>query len=280
MIQDGAVWLITGCSKGLGRALADKVLAAGYRVAATARSAEALGDFAPGNSEHVLRLALDVTDGASVAEAVRAAEAKFGAVDVLVNNAGYGYVGAIEEGDEAGVQQLWETNVHGPIRMVKAVLPGMRERGSGFVLNISSVGGLTTFAGYGYYHMSKFALEAMSETLAKEVEPFGVKVIVVEPGAFRTDFRGGSLQASPTELPAYAETVGKARVNIVKAHGTQKGDPERAAAIMLEAVRAENPPLHLALGNDAVDLIRAKLAALEADLAAWEAQSRSTDLTQ
>jgi len=197
-----------------------------------------------------------------------AAKARFGAVDVLVNNAGYGYIGAIEEGE--GVRAMFETNIFGTWNMVKAVLPGMRKRGHGHVINMSSVGGLTTFPAVGFYHMAKFAVEALSETLAKEIAPFGLGVTIVEPGGFRTDFRGRSMVQSGIRLPAYADTAGKARDNILAAHGKQRGDPTRGARAIIAAVEAEHPPLHLIIGGDALDLARKKVADLKRDFDTWE----------
>ncbi|WP_323992932.1 oxidoreductase [Nguyenibacter sp. L1] len=276
MIERNAVWLITGCSSGLGRALAEQVLAAGYRLVATARRPETLGDLVAQAPDRAMALGLDVTDAAQIEAAVRQAEARFGAIDVLVNNAGYGYVAALEEGEEADVRAVFETNVFGPWKVTNAVLPGMRMRGTGHVVNIGSVGGMVTFPAVGFYHMTKFALEGFSETLAKEVAPFGIGVTIVEPGAFRTEFRGASMKQSAVRLAEYADTAGKVRVNLPAAHGTQAGDPVRGARAIIKAVAAEHPPLHLVIGGDALDLIRKKIADLTRGLDMWEAVTRDT----
>ncbi len=212
MVNKNDVWLITGCSKGLGRALAQEALKAGYRVVVTARCLTDVDDIVQTHKDRALAAELDVTSLNSIRAAVASAEERFGGVDVLVNNAGYGYFGAIEEGEDFGVRALFETNVFGPVNLLKAVLPGMRERGHGQVINISSVGGVVTYPAVGYYHMTKFAIEALSETLAKELSPFGVGVTVVEPGGFRTEFRGSNADKQPaTRISAYADTAGKAR---------------------------------------------------------------------
>jgi NAD(P)-dependent dehydrogenase (short-subunit alcohol dehydrogenase family) len=258
MIDRDAVWLITGCSSGLGRALAEQVLWAGYRVVVTARDPSAVADIVEKGADRALAIALDVTGKQQISAAIGEAEARFGAVDVLVNNAGYGYFAALEEGEEADVRAMFATNVFGPWQVANAVLPGMRKRGRGHIVNISSVGGLVTFPAVGFYHMAKFALEGFSETLAKEVAPFSINVTVVEPGAFRTEFRGSSMVQSRIRLPDYAETAGKARDNLVAAHGKQQGDPALGARAIIKAVEAEKPPLHLVVGGDALDLIRKK----------------------
>jgi NAD(P)-dependent dehydrogenase (short-subunit alcohol dehydrogenase family) len=280
MLRKDAVWLITGCSTGLGRALAQQALKAGYHVVATARDPSVLGEIVKEYGEAVLAVELDVTKPDQIKAAIVAAEDRFGTVDVLVNNAGYGYFGAIEEGEDADVRAMFETNVFGPWNMIKAVLPGMRARGRGYVVNISSVGGLVTYPAVGFYHMAKFALEGLSETLAKEVAPFGIGVTVVEPGAFLTDFRGGSAKQSNIRLPAYANTAGKARDNVFAAHGKQENDPVLGAQAIITAVEADQPPLHLVIGGDALDQIRQKVVDLQRDLDTWEELTRSTKFQQ
>ncbi len=277
MIDPQAVWLITGCSRGLGLALAREALAAGYRVVATARDASRLDALVREHGDTALALELDVCDAAQAEAAVAAASARFGAVDVLVNNAGYGYLGAIEEGEEAAVRALFETNVYGTWNLIRAALPGMRERGRGHVVNVSSVGGLTTFPGVGFYHMTKFAVEGLSETLAKELAPLGIGVTVVAPGAFRTEFRGESMHRSARRIASYAATAGAARDGVLAGHGKQRGDPARAARALIAALEAPRPPLHLVLGADALALVRAKLGALSAELDAWETVTCGTD---
>ena len=279
MIRKNAVWLVTGCSKGLGRALAQQALAAGYRVVVTARRVSDVSDVIEQHGDRALAAALDVTRRDQIRAVVEAAEERFGGVDVLVNNAGYGYFGAIEEGEEDDVRAMFETNVFGPVNLLKAVLPGMRERKRGHVVNISSVGGLVTYPAVGYYHMAKFAVEALSETLAKELAPFDVGCMVVEPGAFLTDFRGPASAKQPTtRIPAYAETAGKARDAVLAAHGKQQGDPRRGAQAIITAVEADQPPMHLVIGGDALDQIRQKIIDLQRDLDTWEELSRSTNL--
>jgi NAD(P)-dependent dehydrogenase (short-subunit alcohol dehydrogenase family) len=242
MIAKDAVWLITGCSKGLGLALVEQVLAAGYRVVATARREVDLAGLAANNPDNVLTLMLDVTNNDQIKAVVAEAEKRFGQVDVLVNNAGYGYLGAIEEGDDAEVRALFDTNLFAPVALIKAVLPGMRERRHGYIVNISSIGGLVTYAGVGYYNMVKAGVEALSDVLAKEVGPLGIGVTVVAPGAFRTNFRGpGSLKLSMTEIADYADTVGKSRAGTQAGHGKQTGDPARGALAIVTAVEAAKP---------------------------------------
>ena len=278
MIAKTAVWLITGCSKGLGRALAEEALDAGYRVVVTARRAADVADLAAAYAEAALAVELDVTDAGQIEAAVEMAEARFGGVDVLVNNAGYGYLAAIEEGEDEDVRTLFETDLFGPVKLVKAVLPGMRARRRGHIVNISSIGGLVTYAGVGYYHMVKYGIEAMSDTLAKEVAPLGVGVTVVAPGAFRTDFRGPtSIKQSAKRIEDYAETAGKSREGTQAGHRKQAGDPARGARAIIAAVEAEHPPVHLLIGGDALDQFRAKLDAMRQETDAWEAVTRGTD---
>jgi NAD(P)-dependent dehydrogenase (short-subunit alcohol dehydrogenase family) len=279
MILKDAVWFITGSSRGLGRALAEAVLAAGYRVVATARRADDLADLVAAHRDRCIALPLDVTDRQQIIDKIAQAEARFGRIDVLVNNAGYGYLGAIEEGDDADVRQLFETNLFAPVALIKAVLPGMRERKAGHIVNISSIGGLVSFAGVGYYNMAKAGVESMSDALAKELAPLGIGVTVVAPGAFRTDFRSAdSIQQSKTVIAAYADTVGKMRVGMAAGHGKQPGDPVKGARAIVAAVEAEKPPVHLLIGSDALALLRSKLDDLRREADAWEALTRGTDL--
>ena len=268
-------WLITGCSTGLGRALAEVLIAKGKYVFATARKPEEIRDLVAGH-DNARALKLDVTVAADIAAAAAEAE-KAGGVDVLVNNAGYGYLTAIEEGDEQGYRAQFETNVFGLIAMTKAVLPAMRKRGSGHIINIASVGGLVGNPGSGYYAGTKFAVVGFSEALSKEVAAFGIKVTVVEPGPFRTDWAGRSLQSSPHPIEAYAETV-HARLKQVSGYsGRQVGDPVRAAEAMITVVDSPNPPLNLVLGAPGLKMVREKLAALTAEIDRWEALTLSAD---
>lgn len=209
--QESLVWLITGCSTGFGRELAKLVLARGDKAVVTARKPEEIQDLVQGHEEAALALKLDVTDAAEVKAVAKHAEQKFGRVDVLVNNAGYGYLAAIEEGEDDAVRKLMETNFFGLVEMTKAVLPGMRERKSGHIVNISSIGGLVSFAATGYYHAAKYAVEGLSESLSIEVAPLGIKVMIVEPGPFRTDWLGRSLLQSETRIADYDATAGKRR---------------------------------------------------------------------
>lgn len=270
-------WLITGCSTGLGRALATAVLEHGDSVVVTARDASAVQDIVDRHPATALGLALDVTDDAQVASVVSAAEERFGGIDVLVNNAGYGYRAAVEEGEDDAVQRLFDTHVFGTVRTVKAVLPGMRERRSGTIVNLSSIGARISPEGSGYYAAVKAAIEALTESLRKEVAPLGIRAFSVEPGGFRTDFAGRSLTQSADPIADYAGTAGKRRKENDTVHGTQKGDPARAAAALIEVVESDRTPSLLLLGNDASDLFRGALDALRADVDAWEALSRSTD---
>jgi len=271
MITKDAVWFITGCSKGLGRALAAQALAAGYRVVVTARRTADIADLVAAHGDAALGVELDVTDPAQIDRAVTAAEDRFGSIDLLVNNAGYGYLAAIEEGEDADIRALFETDLFGPLNLVKAVLPGMRARRRGHIVNIGSIGGFVTYPGVGYYHMVKFAVEAMSETLAKEAAPLGIGVTVVAPGTFRTDFRGpASIKQSATRIDDYADTAGKSREGTQAGHGKQVGDPVRGARAIIRAVEAESSPVHLLIGGDALDQLRGKLDGLRRETDAWE----------
>ena len=278
--QDKPVWLITGCSTGFGRELTKAVLARGWRVAATARQLEQIQDLAAGHEDDVLTLKLDVTSTADVEAAVRDTEARFGAVDVLVNNAGYGYLAAIEEGDDRQIRDQFETNVFGLIALTKAVLPGMRARGRGHIVNFSSIGGLVSFAATGYYHATKYAVEGLSESLSVELAPLGLHVTIVEPGPFRTDWAGRSIIESPTTIDAYAETAGKRRTQTRERSGNQAGDPVRAAEAVIKAVTAEKPPLRLILGAPALELAYAKLDSLRANFDAWKETTLGADFPE
>ena len=273
-----STWLITGCSTGLGRALAEAVIAAGHNAVVTARDAARVADLAVDNTDRVLALPLDVTDTAQVTKAVSQAEEKFGGIDVLVNNAGYGYRAAVEEGDDSDIRALFETQFFGAVAMIKAVLPGMRARRSGAIVNISTIGVQIMPAGSGYYAASKAALEAMSGALHGELKPLGISVTVVEPGAFRTDFAGRSLTQSSTVIDDYAETAGKRRKEHDTMHGTQPGDPAKAAQAIIAAVEADEPPAFLLLGNDALSVYRRLAAARLDTIEIWEHLTTSTDI--
>jgi NAD(P)-dependent dehydrogenase (short-subunit alcohol dehydrogenase family) len=274
-----STWLITGCSTGLGRALAEAAITAGHDVVVTARDVGKVADLAETAPERVLAVALDVTRPEQIASAVQQAEQRFGGVDVLVNNAGYGYRAAVEEGEDADVRTLFETHLFGAVAMIKAVLPGMRARRSGAIVNVSSIGAQITPVGSGYYSAVKSALEGLSGSLRGELAPLGISVTIVEPGAFRTDFAGRSLTQSPTPIADYADTAGKRRKEHDTIHGTQAGDPAKAATAIIAAVEAPEPPGFLLLGSDALAGFRWVAEARSAEVTAWEALSASTDYT-
>jgi NAD(P)-dependent dehydrogenase (short-subunit alcohol dehydrogenase family) len=263
------VWFITGCSTGFGRELAKAVLARGERVVATARNVEQVQDFEESGPELARAFPLDVTDLGQVSEAVDHALDAFGRIDVLVNNAGYGSMGAVEEVHEEEIRRQFEVNVFGVLNVTRAVLPHMREMQSGHVINISSVGGFVGVPGFGIYNGTKFAVEGISEALAQEVEPLGIRVTIVEPGAFRTDWAGRSLASAP-EIDDYKETVGQTRGYIANENGNQQGNPKLAAEAMISAVEADVPPLRLPLGDDALGMIRDKLDSVKREIDAWE----------
>ncbi len=267
---DSQVWFITGCSTGFGRDLAKAVLAKGFRCVVTARNPKQVEDIAAGHGDNALVLELDVTDRAEVAASVKSAEEKFGRIDVLVNNAGIGYFGAIEESEEDEVRRMFEINFWGLSAMTRAVLPGMRKRRSGHIVNVSSIGGLTTFPTVSYYSATKFAVEGFSESLAKEVTPLGIKVTLVEPSGFRTDWAGRSANESKQKIADYADTAGQNRTNLRTYSGKQPGDPVRAADAIINAVTSPAAPLHLLLGRAALKNARLKLDALKKDFDAWE----------
>ena len=249
MTQQGVpVWFITGCSTGFGRELAKLVLERGWCAVVTARDPRKIQDLVAETDGRGLALKLDVTDSAQVAEAVKKAEATFGKIDVLVNNAGFGYMAAVEEGEDDEVRAIFETNFFGLVDVTRAVLPGMRRRRSGHILNISSIGGFVGFPSSGYYNATKFAVEGLSEALAKEVEPLGIKVLIVEPGRFRTDLAGRSLKQTANGIEDYAQNAGARRKEISSDSGNQPGDPVRAARAIIDAVQSSNPPLRLVLG--------------------------------
>lgn len=274
----GRVWLITGCSAGFGRELVLAALAAGDRVMATARRPEALADLVAAGGDRLRTAALDVTDPATVDAAVAATLDAFGRVDVLVNNAGNGSVGAVEELTVAELRELMEVMFFGAVAATKAVLPHLRAQRGGAVVMISSMGGQVTMPGFGAYCSAKFALEGLAAALADEVAPFGVHVLVVEPGAFRTEFGGARMHRSAV-IEDYRASTAATRAAVDGMDGAQPGDPAKAAAAILTALDSDDPPRRLALGPDAVDAIRAQHRALDRELDAWEELSRSTDHT-
>ncbi|WP_416186808.1 oxidoreductase [Glaciimonas sp. CA11.2] len=276
-LSDSPVWFITGCSTGFGRELALQVLARGWRVVVTARDQARVADLAAGANGHALALALDVTDSAQITAAVKAAEDHFGAIDVLVNNAGYGYQSSVEEGDEAEIRAQFDANVFGLFAMTRAVLPGMRARHKGHILNITSVAGKVGFPGSGYYAASKHAVEGFSDSLASEVAPLGIHVTCIEPGPFRTDWAGRSLKQTPNLIADYADTAGVRLKGTAASSGDQPGDPQRAAAAMILVTETKNPPHHLVLGTFGVDAVSKKLKAGLEQIEAWRATSIGTD---
>lgn len=277
MNRDNPVWLITGCSTGFGRELAKLVLARGWRAVVTARDPSKVADIAKGHEDRALVLPLDVTQRAQIDTAVAQATERFGRIDVLVNNAGYGYLAAIEEGEDAAVRDMFETNVFGLVDMTKAVLPAMRKQHSGLIVNVSSIGGLASFAATGYYHGTKYAVEGISESLALEVKPLGIDVILVEPGPFRTNWAGPSIKQSATVIDDYASTAGERRKQTAARSGNQAGDPVRAAQAIIDAALADTPPLRLLLGKAALELARKKLDLLRKDFDKWEATTVGAD---
>jgi NAD(P)-dependent dehydrogenase (short-subunit alcohol dehydrogenase family) len=272
-------WFITGVSSGFGRAIAEAALAAGDTVVGTLRKDEerqAFDALTPGRSHGVL---LDVTDDAAVQPVVDRIEAEVGPIDVLVNNAGYGHEGLVEESSLDDMRRQFDVNVFGAVAVAKAVLPYMRKRRAGRILNITSMGGLITLPGLAYYHASKFALEGLSESLGKEVKDFGVYVTAVEPGSFRTDWAGRSMVRAPRAIADYDALMNPIRERREAYSGHQIGNPAKLGAALLKLVESDNPPAHLLLGSDALKLVEAKLVEQRAELDAWRALTLSTDFT-
>jgi NAD(P)-dependent dehydrogenase (short-subunit alcohol dehydrogenase family) len=272
--RSARVWLITGASSGFGRALAEAALERGDAVGAAARNLEALGPLA--TNEHVLPVRLDVTDAAERDAAVRSTLDRFGRIDVLVNNAGRTQVGAVEETTEDELRSLFELHLFAPAALTRAVLPIMRAQGGGTIVQMSSVGGQVTAPGFGAYCATKFALEGLTETLRDEVAAFGIRTLIVEPGAFRTGlFRAGAAYES-APMPEYEATVGPTREYVRGNHGLQPGDPAKAAAAILAALDAAEPPLRLVLGADAIRNVERRLRSLSEELEAWRKVGAAT----
>ncbi len=273
-------FLISGVSSGFGRAFARAALADGHRVIGTVRNEEAARAFqsldAAGRARAVI---LDVTDFDAIAPCVETIDRESGPVDVLVNNAGYGHEGILEESSLEEMRRQFDVNVFGAVAMIKAVLPGMRKRRRGHIVNMTSMGGYITMPGISYYCGSKFALEGISEVLAKEVKDLGIKVTSIAPGSFRTDWAGRSMARTERSIADYDSLFDPIREARETKSGRQAGDPDKAAQVLLQIVAADNPPVHLLLGNDALKLVKEKLAALSEEIAAWEPVSRSTDFT-
>jgi NAD(P)-dependent dehydrogenase (short-subunit alcohol dehydrogenase family) len=278
--QHKPVWFITGCSTGFGRQLAKHTLSLGYPTVVTARNAAQVADIVAGHEENALVLTLDVTQQAQIDAAVDAALKKFGRIDVLVNNAGVGYFGSFEESDLDAVRNMFEINVWGLTNMTRAVLPTLRKQRSGTVVNISSMGGIAALPAVSFYNGTKFAVEGLSESLALEVAPLGVKVLIVEPGPFRTDWAGRSANEVPSTIADYDTTAG-ARLRTIRDYsGKQPGDPERAAAIIVQTVELPEPPLRLVLGKAALTVVNRKIDTLKKDFDAFAKVSESADFPQ
>lgn len=274
------VWFITGCSTGFGRELARLVLERGWCAVVTARDKESLADLVSAVPERALALKLDVTQPDQILSAVQAAEERFGRVDILVNNAGYGYQATVEEGEEAEIRAQFDANVFGLFALTRAVLPGMRSRRSGHIINITSVAGLVGFQGSGYYAASKHAVEGWSDALLAEVQPLGIHVTCVEPGPFRTDWAGRSLKQTPSSIPDYSETAGARLRATRKISGKQPGDPVRAARAIMEFAEQGDPPRHLVLGRIGYEAVTAQLRKRLAEIEAYRETSLGTDFPE
>ncbi|CAJ1493329.1 oxidoreductase [[Mycobacterium] kokjensenii] len=273
-----SVWFITGASRGFGLQIARDLLDRGHRVVATARRAAAVTD-ALGENDNLLAVALDVTDDDQARQAVQATMERFGRIDVLINNAGRGLLGAVEEATDAEVRAVYETNVFGLLTVTRAIAPVLRAQRSGAIVNISSVGGFVSSPGWGVYASTKFAVEALSEALHAELRPLGVHVMVVEPGYFRTDFLdSSSLQIQQNVIEDYADgPAGQMRVTAGERNHDQPGDPVKAAAAIIDVIEADEPPVRLLLGNDTIAAVEAKIVGVQSELARWRAVSESTD---
>ncbi|WP_409428041.1 oxidoreductase [Mycobacterium sp. SMC-11] len=273
-----SVWFITGASRGFGLQIARDLLDRGHQVVATARDAATVTE-ALGENANVLAVALDVTDETQARQAAQAAVDRFGRIDVLINNAGRGLLGAVEEATDAEVRAVYETNVFGLLTVTRAVTPVLRAQRSGTIVNISSVGGFVSSPGWGVYASTKFAVEALSEALHAELQPLGIHAMVVEPGYFRTDFLdSSSLQVQQHTIDDYADgPAGKMRITAGERNHDQPGDPVKAAAAIIDVVESERPPVRLLLGNDTIAAVEGKLAHVQAELAQWRDVSSSTD---
>ncbi len=271
------VWFITGCSTGFGRELAKHLLESGYRVAVTSRNTDDVRDIVSAHPDTALPVKLDVTKPDEIRASVELAIGKFGRIDVLVNNAGIGYFGAIEESEESDIRRMFEINFFGLANMTRAVLPHMRGRRSGHIVNIASIGGLVSFPAVGYYNATKYAVDGFSEALAKETAPLGIRVTIVAPSGFRTDWAGRSANNSKIVIADYAATAGANSNNIRNVSGNQPGDPARAAMAIVKAVEAAEPPLRLLLGAGALRGARNKLELLKKDFDDWEETTKWAD---
>ncbi|AQT79927.1 short-chain dehydrogenase/reductase [Mycolicibacterium litorale] len=270
-------WLITGCSTGIGREIARAALEAGHQVVVTARRPETVADLVEEHKDRAIAVGLDVTDKQQIIDAVRAANDAFGGIDVLINNAGNGYLSAVEEGEDDQIRKLFDTNYFGVVDTIKSVLPAMRARKSGYIINISSMTGLVANPPNAYYSSTKFALEALTEALAQEVKPFGIKVTAVEPGAFRTDWAVRSMWESNSAIDDYDESVGTRKAMIKEFAEHLPGDPRKVAEAVLMLTKLEEPPLRLLLGRDVLKAVREKLTALLASIDQWEAVTKDVN---
>ncbi len=271
------VWFITGCSSGFGRSLAEKALASGDRVVATARQVHRISDLATRAPDSVVTLPLDVTQPAQVAQAVTQAHAAWGRLDVVVNNAGYGLIGAVEECSEEQIARNLDTNLMGPIRVIRAVLPILRQQRSGHLIQISAAAAISNYAGFGIYGAAKCGLEGVSEALRAELAPFGIRVTIVQPGPFRTEFISRSLERAAIALPEYAATSGKFAQFLQRISGKQPGDPDRAASVIVEMVHQGKAPQRLALGRYAVEKVRKRIEFQSAENLEWSTTGASAD---
>jgi len=270
-------WLVTGCSTGFGRAIAQAILASKDKLIATARNPDTIKDLVAEYPHEAIAIALDVTDIDSITTAVHTGLDKFGSIDVLVNNAGFGMVGAVEELSDGEIRRQFDTNVFGLLNVTRAVLPHMRSRRAGHILNLSSIAGFVPSPGLGAYAATKHAVEALSEAMAQELQPLGVHVTIIEPGNFRTDWAGRSMSHAEQTIADYSPTAGRAQSALMQRNGRQPGNPEKLASVLIDIVHSSNPPLRLALGNDSVAGIRAKAERVLANLQEWESVSQSTD---
>ena len=273
--KNSITWLITGCSTGLGRSIAQEVLKSGYSAVITSRNVKDIQDIAHAYPDTALALSLDVLDRSQIDDVTKQAEAKFNSIDVLINNAGYGFRGAVEEASEQEMRKIFDTNFFGTVSMIQAVLPGMRKNKSGTIMNLSSIGGRFGPVGSGYYSATKFAIEGLSDSLRKEVGSLGIRIVVVEPGAFRTDFGGRSLNTSEKIIADYEPTVGPRRTE--PSNGKQPGEPKKAAQVLIKTFEQASVPFRLLLGTDAVKIIRDELNAQYKELEAWEKVSITTN---
>ena len=280
MSTETPVWFVTGCSTGFGREIVKQLLAEGIRTVVTARRPDSIADLVEGHEQIALALELDVTKPEQIESAVAQAEAHFGRIDVLVNNAGYGYFAAIEEGEDAEIRRQFEVNVFGLAALTRRVLPGMRERRAGHIFNFSSIGGMTAHPTLGYYCATKFAVEALSESLSKEITPLGINVTIVEPSGFRTDWAGRSATTPKVEIEDYAPTAGRLRRILAEDSGSQKGDPVRAAEILIKVASEAEPPLRLPLGSYAHGILSSRLDELRGQFDAVKDWTLSADFPE